>query len=301
MLCSTDENPLKITNIEKYQIIKALTVEYLIEKLCTILNISSRAYRLWKSKGCPIANNYNEQTASIIVDEHYSNFEVYGVERLKGSIKNKYNIVVNQKAIRRYKKILSLETIVRKKNPSSIKNTKPCNMNYMAQNLLKCNFISRNPYEKLSTDVSYIKCLNGTLYLSAVKDLFNNEIIAYKVSERNDVNLAMDTINTLPSLSAGCIIHSDQGELYYSWEYRNKLEEMNCIRSMSEKGKCWQNSPIENWFSQLKEEWLRRLGLMTKEETKKEIKKYVDWYNNRRIQKNLGNLSPIDFKSKYYF
>lgn len=296
MLCSTDENPLKITNIERYQIIDALSVEYTIEKLCNVLNITSRAFRKWRNKGKPIANNYDLNIAGIIVTQFMNNFGVYGVERLKEQIKHTYGISLNHKRIRRYKKILNLTTIVRKKNKTSIKNTKPCNLDYMAQNIIDCNFVSEAPYQKLSTDVSYIKCLDGTLYLSAVKDLYNNEIISYIVSDKNDVELALDTINGLPKVKDGCIIHSDQGSLYYSWEYRNLLNELKCVRSMSQKGRCWQNSPIENWFSQIKEEWLRRLGLMTKEETTDEIKKYVNWYNNQRIQKCLGYLSPVDFR-----
>jgi len=166
----------------------------------------------------------------------------------------------------------------------------------MAKNIIDCNFTSEAPYQKLSTDVSYIKCSNGTLYLSAVKDLFNNEIVSYSVSERNNIDLALDTISKLPDVKEGCIIHSDQGSLYYSWDYRNKLDELNCVRSMSERGKCWQNSPIENWFSQIKEEWLRRIGLKTKDETKVQIKEYVEWYNTQRIQKSLGYLSPVEFR-----
>lgn len=65
---------------------------------------------------------------------------------------------------------------------------------------------------------------------------------------------------------------------------------------MSHKGCCWENSPIENWFSQLKEEWLKPLGKITKKQAEKEIKKYVEWYNTQRIQKKLGYLSPVQFR-----
>jgi transposase InsO family protein len=299
VLCSTDENPLKITNIEKYLIIDNLSVEYTIEKLCSVLNISSRSFRKWKSKGKPIANNYNPEIAAVIEGAYNSVDGVFGVFRLKEEIMRLYKLVFNHKMIRRYKDILKLPTIVRIKNKTSITNTKPCNLDYMAKNILKCDFKSEAPYQKLSTDVSHIKCTNGTLYLSVVKDLFNNEIISYSISDRNNTNLVMTTLDNLPIISENCIIHSDQGSLYYSWEYRNRLDEMKVIRSMSERGKCWQNSPVENWFSQIKEECLRRIGLMTKEETKKCIEKYVDWYNNQRIQKGLGYLSPVEFKFNY--
>jgi putative transposase len=80
------------------------------------------------------------------------------------------------------------------------------------------------------------------------------------------------------------------------------LESKGCRRSMSNRGARWENSPIENWFSQLKEEQLRKIGKKSKSETIKNIKKYVQWYNTERIQKDLGYLSPIQFlKTNLFF
>ena len=89
----------------------------------------------------------------------------------------------------------------------------------MAPNLLECNFSSGKPLEKLSTDVSYIKCTDGRLYLSAVKDLFNKQIISHFSSDKNDINLVMKTLEKVKSNRG--IIHSDQGSLYYSGKYVN--------------------------------------------------------------------------------
>ncbi len=186
-----------------------LSVEYTIEKLCSVLNVSSRSFRKWKSKGKPIANNFNPKIAEVIEKTYMAVDGVFGVFRLKAEIERLHDLVLNHKLIRRYKGILNLPTIVRVKNKTSIKNTKPCNLDYMAENILKCDFKSEAPYQKLSTDVSHIKCTNGTLYLSVVKDLFNNEIISHSVSDRNDTCLVMDTLDNLPIISEGCIIHSD--------------------------------------------------------------------------------------------
>lgn len=293
MLCSTDENPLKITNIEKYQIIDALRNEYPIEAICKFLSITSRAYRKWVCKGKPIMYNYNEEDAEIIQVEHYNTREVYGTMRLKHHIIQKYSKVFNHKKILRYKKVLGLKVITRTKNYISNKVNKQKLLEYMAENKIECNFQSEAPYHKLSTDVSYIHCTDGRLYLSAVKDLFNKQIIAYSISERNDTDLVITTIKQIPK--ANGIIHSDQGSAYYSWEYRKLLEELGYERSMSRRGACWENSPIENWFSQLKEEQLRRLGKQSKKETVENIKEYVQWYNTERIQKDLGYKSPIQY------
>ncbi len=76
----------------------------------------------------------------------------------------------------------------------------------------------------------------------------------------------------------------------------NYQKNMNFRRSMSHKGHCWENCPIENWFSQLKQEWLYLLGKITRKQATEEIKKYIHWYNNERIQKKLGYLSPVQYR-----
>ena len=220
---------------------------------------------------------------------------VYGTIRLKHHIENKYQLVINHKKIIRYKRVLGLLTITRKKRPLYIREQEKKNQINLAPNIIDCNFKSEIALNKLSTDVSYIKCTDGRLYLSAVKDLFNNEII----SVRNDSGLILKTLNKLKTNSG--IIHSDQGAVYYSQDYIDKVNKLGYTRSMSNKGHCWENSPIENWFSQLKEEHLRQIGLKTKKETRKEIKKYIVWYNTRRIQKDLGYLSPEQYKQKLLF
>lgn len=293
MLCSTDCNPLKITYIERYQIIDSLRSKYPIEKLATSLNVTSRAYRKWVSKGKPIANNFNEDHAKIISVEHNKTFKVYGTLRLKHHIASMKGILFNHKKISRYKKILGLETITRKKHFLSNKQSSKQAKSYMAKNLLNCNFATKYPKKKLSTDVSFINCTDGRLYLSAVKDLYSKQIVSYNISEKNDTTLVLNTIKDIDL--KGAILHSDQGPQYFSWEYRNLLKLKSCKRSMSNRGACWENSPIENWFSQLKEEQLRRIGKKPKSETRKNIKKYVQWYNTERIQKDLGYLSPIQF------
>lgn len=183
--------------------------------------------------------------------------------------------------------------MTRKKRPLYYRTQKERSHNYIAPNLLQNNFTSSKPFEKLSTDVSYISCTDGRLFLSVVKDLFNNQIISYSISNKNDADLILRSLASLPIASG--IIHSDQGSLYHSRSYITALSNLGYQRSMSRRGACWENSPVENWFSQLKEEHLRRIGLKSRRETINEIKKYVQWYNTERIQKDLGYLSPINY------
>lgn len=231
----------------------------------------------------------------ILVVEHKKTFGVYGIDRMKHHLVKKYNINWNHKKISRYKSIFNIETKSRRKSKLFTRNMKKRKQKYMAPNLLNCNFTSTISWQKLSTDVSYIKCTNGLLYLSAVKDLFNNEIVSYSISENNDTNLIIESFSNVKPFKG--VVHSDQGAQYYSYRYIEMLNEKGYSRSMSRRGACWENSPIENWFSQLKSEWLRPKGLMNKEETIMEIGKYIQWYNNERIQKGLNYMSPTEFLS----
>ncbi len=246
-------------------------------------------------------NNFDPVTSDIILVEHNNLNGVYGTFRLKHHIEQLYGVILNHKLIRRYKKELGIKTKVRVRRPFSEKLRKEKSHQKMAPYLMNEDFTSTKPLEKLSTDVSYIQCSDGLLYLSAIKDLFNNEIIAYSISTKNNIQLLKETMKHLPhSCSYESMINSDQGSLYYSGYYIDELEKQGYLRSMSNRGHCWQNSPIENWFSQLKEECIRIDGKLTKQEAKVKIKGYVHWYNTERIQKDLGYLSPIKYKSVFY-
>lgn len=220
---------------------------------------------------------------------------IYGTIRLKYHIKNKYGLILNHKLIRRYKHALNLEVVVRKpKTPAAVYGQERIIKNKVKY-VINGNFEAEKFGEKHSTDVTYIKCKDGTLYLSAIKDLYNGEIVSYDSSSRNDSKLILDSYRTT-NAGEHTVVNSDQGAVYFSYEYVKLAEDLGFTRSMSHKGRCWENSPIENWFSQLKEEWLRPLGKMTREEVKIEIKKYVQWYNTERIQKSLGYLSPLQYR-----
>ncbi len=239
-------------------------------------------------------NNYNNDIANIISEEHVKTKQVYGVLRLRYHIQNEYGLVLNHKLIRRYKRELKLITEARRKRPLFMREQRKRTYELAVPNLLNNNFNTTEKLTKLSTDVSYIQCTDGRLFLSAVKDLFNNKIVSYEVSNRNNLRLILNTFEKIAKGKG--TIHSDQGSVYLSPIYQKRIKALGYKVSMSRRGACWENSPIENWFSQLKEEHLRNVGLKNKLETKIEIKKYVDWYNNHRIQKCLGYKPPALFK-----
>ena len=234
----------------------------------------------------------------MISEEHKSVKGIYGTIRLKKHIENKLKIILNHKLIRRYKHILGLETVKRTKKGLAVSRSKENNLTNKDQYLIECNFKSDKPGQKFSSDVSYIKCIDGTLYLSAIKDYFNKEIVSLSTSNNIDINLIKESYKDLKP-QEGSIVNTDQGAVYFAYEYVELAEKTGFSKSMSHRGHCWENCPIENWFMQLKHECLCQFSKITKKQSKEEIEKYVHCYNNERIQENLGYLSLVQYRLKY--
>ena len=140
---------------------------------------------------------------------------------------------------------------------------------------------------------------NQRLYLSAIYDLYNNEVVAYQISDRNDLKLVIETIKKARKKRnvKGTIIHSDQGYQYTSRQYQNLLQKYGMVSSMSRKGNCLDNACIENFFGHLKTEVMYLNYFKEKEEVCKAIKKYISFYNFDRFQKKLNNRSPVEFRT----
>ena len=136
------------------------------------------------------------------------------------------------------------------------------------------------------------------MYLSAIKDLYNRKIIAYKISDSLDMSFVEQTLGeAFKKISTGefrnLIIHSDQGVHYKSNIYKSILKKFGVRQSMSRKGNCYDNACIENFFGHLKTELIYQNSYNSKEELVKSINDYIYWYNNYRFQAKLKNMAPV--------
>ena len=207
-----------------------------------------------------------------------------------------YQMVVNHKKIIRIKKEYGLKTQVRCTNrhrKSFEKVRKWC----IAENILNREFNQKLPEQAYATDVTYLILNNGlTCYLSAIKDLGPKEIAAHEVSESHDVKLAINTLEKLErDETKEAIMHSDRGGIYTSFQYMQKLKDMNLIRSMSRSGECLDNASIETFFGHLKDE-VNYKNCKNIEELRDKIDKYVYYYNNGRYQWNLKRMAPKEYR-----
>ena len=162
-------------------------------------------------------------------------------------------------------------------------------------NLLKRRFRLARPGEILLTDVSYLKYgLNRTEYLSCVKDAVSGRVVSHITSSGNDLNLVMDTIDTLDP-SEDAIFHSDQGSLYFNDLFQSRLKKLGYRQSMSRRGNCWDNASQESFFGHMKDE-CDLSGCSTPEEVKEMIDNYVYYYNNERPQWTRNKMTPTEYE-----
>ena len=212
------------------------------------------------------------------------------------------NKVVNHKKVQRLMKENNLNArIKRKKHPNNYYVQLKEDKENIPANLLERNFKSEEPFKKLCNDVTYIKTTDGFKFLSCSKDLYNNEIVSYVISDTIDQDLVIKTMEKISSHLKGCIVHSDRGCQYMSKSYRKCLQDYGAIQSASAPGTPLDNAPIESFFSTFKSELIHIDDkLYSGKEMTAKIEKWIWNYNNKRKVKKLGFLSPIEYKKLHY-
>ena len=168
------------------------------------------------------------------------------------------------------------------------------------ENLLNRQFRAERPNSKWVTDISYIHTGSGVLYLSMIRDLYDNSIVAYKTATQQTVGLVLNTIrlamkNEKKRVAAELYLHSDQGFQYTSQAYFNLTQEYGITPSMSRRGNCYDNAMAENFFSILKTECIYRHKPCSFEEANRMIDDYIFFYNYERIQTKTG-VAPLTLR-----
>lgn len=170
-------------------------------------------------------------------------------------------------------------------------------------NVLAQNFVAMRPDEKLVTDVSYIYHKTSRCFLSVIKDLYDNCILAYTISPFNDNKLAFDNLDLVfdaqQNTELPCTLHSDQGFQYTNRTYIKKLYRHNAITSHSRKGNCYDNASCENFFSHLKSESLELHVPENEQELFQQVDDFILWYNYDRPQEKLKGMTTLEYRSTY--
>ena len=267
--------------------------KYSVSEMCRFFDVSRSGYYGYMSridvpsKDLPLAEKIKE------CQDKYG--KTYGYRRVHIWLERQ-GIHHDPKTILRIMQKYNLLSVVRRKkyrNYSEYLHRHP--------NLLNRDFKAEKPNQKWVTDISYIKTKQGVLYLSVIRDLFDNSIVAYKTGTEQNINLVLSTIREAKKkekVTAELQLHSDQGFQYTSHQYFKLTKSYNITPSMSRKGNPYDNALAENFFSILKTECIYRVNLQTYEEARLLINEYMHFYNNERIQLKT-KLTPLEKRSQY--
>ena len=171
----------------------------------------------------------------------------------------------------------------------------------VAANVLNRNFDVAKANQVWACDITYIWTLEGWLYLAVVMDLFSRQIVGWAMDKRMRNKLTLDALKMAywrRQPSNGLLHHSDRGSQYACYQYQARLRDYEMMVSMSRKGNCWDNAPIERFFGSLKSERLASCRFATRKAAETEILDYIIYYNFARLHSTLGYRSPMQYEKE---
>ena len=267
--------------------------KYSISEMCRFFEVSRSGYYDYvkrmdgPARDLPLAEKIRE------CQEH--SHSTYGYRRVHIWLERQ-GIHKNPKTVLRVMQKYNLLSEVRRKKYHNYTNGI-----YKYPNHLARDFRADRPNEKWVTDISYIRTGQGFLYLSVIRDLYDNSIVAYKTGTEQNINLVLSTIRAAKrkeKVTGSLHLHSDQGFQYTSQAYYSLTKSYHITPSMSSRGNPYDNAMAENFFSILKTECIYRTKLKTYEEARLLIDEYIQFYNNERIQLKT-KLTPLEKRCQF--
>ena len=267
--------------------------QYSISEMCRFFNVSRSGYYDYikrmdtPAKDMPLAEKIQECQKEC--------GKTYGYRRVQIWLERN-GIHRNPKTVLRVMQKYDLLSVVRRK-----KYCKYGEYLHRYPNLLNRDFSATKPNQKWVTDISYISTKQGFLYLSVIRDLYDNSIVAYKTGTQQNINLVLNTIRAAKKkekVTAELQLHSDQGFQYTSQAYFKLTQSYGITPSMSRRSNPYDNALAENFFSILKTECIHRVKLQTFDEARHLIDEYIHFYNHQRIQLKT-KLTPLEKRSQF--
>ena len=270
---------------------------YPIDESCGTLHISRAAYHRWASGKLSKRTVENAKLAEKVEQIHMDSPDK-GYRRINDELRHDHGILVNDKRILRICRARGIKSTIKYGNNGCTRRAK--NPQYLAENLLDRQFFAEKPNEKWLTDVTEFKWYEGItvhkVYLSAILDLYDRRIVAYVIGDRNDNPLVFKTFEKAVKANpdAHPLFHSDRGFQYTNRTFHHKLVKAGMTQSMSRVAHCIDNGPMEGFWGIMKRERYYGRRFTSKRELVHMIESFIRYYNTRRVQRNLGVLTPME-------
>ena len=226
-----------------------------------------------------------------------------GYRRIRDELRKYHNIYINDKRVLRLCRAMEIHSSIKYQPKSCTKAAK--NPYHVARNYLNRDFYAEAPNKKWVTDVSEFKYYIGIevhkVYLSAILDLFDKRVVSFEISDHNDNPLVISTFNKAieQEPDAQPLLHSDRGYQYTSKEFCTRLKAAKMKQSMSRVAHCLDNGPMEGFWGIMKRESYYGRRFTNHDILIKAMTDYINYYNNRRVQRKLSIMSPMEYHANY--
>ena len=288
-----------------YISIKANVAEhgYCIETCCDILHVSRSAYYRWLNGTVGKRTQENKRIAEIVEQIHAESPDK-GHRRIRDDLERYHDTKISDKRTLRICRSRDIKSTIKYANQGCTRNAP--NPQYLAENILDRDFHADKPNEKWLTDVTEFKWFEGVekrkVYLSAILDLYDRRIVAFVIRDSNDNPLVYDTFDAAVAANpdAHPLFHSDRGFQYTNRTFHAKLEAAGMTQSMSRVAHCIDNGPMEGFWGILKRERYYGKRFTDRESLVQMIEEYVSYYNSKRLQRNLGLLTPMEKHQRFF-
>jgi len=274
---------------------------YPVSVLCAVMRVSRSGFYNYLTRYASGDDVASEWTLTIRIKEIFNKYRASCGSRRMVKHLREDGYQIGRYKVRR----IMREQGLKAKTPKRFKLTTDSKHSFpVAANVLDRSFYVDAPNKVWTADISYVWTYEGWLYLAVVMDLYSRQIVGWAIKDRMKKQLAMDALASAywqrkPPM--GLLHHSDRGSQYACHDYQKQLKSYGMHPSMSRKGNCWDNAPIERFFRSLKSERLTACRFFTRNEAKNEILDYITFYNSIRLHSSLGYLSPMAFEKEQYY
>ncbi len=269
-----------------------MRTKYTVTTILSVLDVSRATYYRWVKEPVKHPSVLKQAIFELCKNTKYRN----GHRKIKALLQQIYQLAANRNTVQKIMQKHHLQCRIKPKRRWKSRGESVI----IAPNLLQRDFTASEPNQKWVTDITYIQYGSTTKYLSTVMDLFNNEIVAYKLYDHQQTPLVIDTLQMAianRNHPEGVIIHSDQGSVYTSYVFQDFVKRNHLTSSMSRRGNCWDNAVIESFHSNLKSEEFQyvKFNSLGDQEVSERVIHYLNYYNEERIQEKLGYLTPLKY------
>lgn len=282
----------------KYQFIAEQADEFPVKMLLRIMKVKKSRYYEWKAKGATIVSVEEFQLCQRMKALFEASRESMGSRRMKHQLRAE-GYAIGRYRVRKLMRKLNL--IVKPKRKYKV-TTDSGHAQPVSENVLNRAFNPAAPNRVWASDITYVWTQEGWLYLAVVIDLYSRRIVGWSIDKCMTTSLVIRALMMAVALRkppAGLIHHSDRGSQYASRKYQALLAQYRLKSSMSRKGNCWDNAPVERFFKSLKEEWIGDRLYGTREAAIRDLREYLMvYYNTKRLHSTLDYQTPVQFENE---